>query len=363
MTHVLIVPPSMHNNRHILQSVFEWVDDNVSFPPGTPKTKTFARAILRDRLDAHPHLHHNVGQWNSTVYRIAFSAWQELFHGLLIEAHLPVPFMATIISFILNSPKALPTPKRCVTLALYAFLLPRMMGWTTSSLYWHSVLHLIPVLLKLGVPACLISEEHFESAFRPVKHVLRGRSNNKVGNDLLAIRAFGEAKSAIRKEWCSAEGITDHIWDASVSLDVVIGPCLMADSVFLVNLPGLLQIVTSLDPALNASTTVEGQTCLRINCGDIHDCLIACTCGQHVNSVVGACTSGFIVDGNKVESARSDLCEEFTAASSGLSTEGKEECGSSDSANQYRDGSGQNCSSQSSVLQLSGTPIKRCWGR
>ena len=86
---------------------------------------------------------------------------------------------------------------------------------------------------------------------------LRDRSNNRIGNDLLTIRAFGEAKSAIRKEWCSPEPVTEQIWDASVSLDVVIASCLMEDSVFLANLPGLLHFLTSLCPALPASTTLE----------------------------------------------------------------------------------------------------------
>ena len=51
---VLNVPPSMHNNRGILQSTYEWLWDHVAYPVGMSSTLTKARKVLLSRLAAPP---------------------------------------------------------------------------------------------------------------------------------------------------------------------------------------------------------------------------------------------------------------------------------------------------------------------
>ena len=166
-------PPGMHINRGILENCVDWIYSNIHYPVGRGGTKTVARSELRCRLERFSHLHPRYKQWNNTSYRLAFSCWLDLFHGLLSNSQTPVPFMASVVYFILNSPEAEPTSKRLATLLSYSFLLPRLIGWQTSNLYWHCILHLVPVLQLLKIPACSLSDEHFESVFRPAKHVLR----------------------------------------------------------------------------------------------------------------------------------------------------------------------------------------------
>ena len=343
---VLTVPPAMHNNRNILENVFEWIQDNISYPLGTPRTKMAARTVLQDRLRSHPHLHTKVSKWNNTSYRIAFSDWQSLFGGLLHTADLPIPFMASVISFLLNSPLAHPTSKRCATLVAYTFILPRLMDWTTSNLYWHTTLHFLPVIEKLGAPLCTISEENFESEFRPIKRILRNRSNNQVGGDLLAIRAFGEAKAVIRAEWTSPESTSHRVWAASVSMDVVLAPCLMRDSLIIVNLPGLIGTLSTLDPEVVCSVVIAGTTCLRICCGDVPDCMVLCKCQQHVDSTVGRASPGFPMDEDAVRSARHEIAgiadpdtvDELPARDVGHSSDSERESEFNDGSPDHSDG-------------------------
>ena len=311
---VVSVPPCMHNNRGIMESTWRWLWDKICQPMSGARTLTIARNILLSRLDDHPNLHRRVNKWNNTSFRIAFSEWQTLFRGLLESSRQTVPFMASVISFILNSPAAKPTAKRCAALLAYSYLLPRLMGWTTSNLYWHSMLHLVPILRRLEVPACFLSEENFEAAFRPVKKVLRGRSNNHVGNDLLVIRAFGEANNEIRREWCAEDTRGERMWDVGVSLDVILAPCMMTDPVILSSLPGLLRIVAELSPLIANSCSMAGVTCLWLACGDVSDSLVACACGQHVQSRATNHSSGYELNDEAVTAARETLRTDFDVA-------------------------------------------------
>ena len=311
MPNVIVVPPCMHNNRGILDYTFEWLWNHISYPAGSRQTLTIAREILLARLTAQPHLHCKFKRWNNTSYQIAFSVCADLFEGLLDSVTAHVPFMASVISYILNSPSATPTPKRRATLLTYTFLLPLMMRWETSNLYWHSVMHLIPVLERLQIPACLVSEENFEGAFRPVKKVLRGRSNNHVGDDLLVVRAFGESSAVIRDEWAPKEVRGERGWCTSISVDVVVAPCLMKDLKFLSNLPGLLEHLLHCDPSSVSTVRMTDQKCLRIACGDVPELAVICACGKHAAASVGVPASGYSVDLGAVESARNTLESTF----------------------------------------------------
>ena len=196
-------------------------------------------------------------------------------------------------------------------------------------MYWHSVRHVVPVLQKLSTPACLLSDELFESEFRPVKHLLRGRSNNRVGRDLLALRAFAEARSLIRKEWCANEAIPERVWGAAVSMDLLVAPCLMQEPVLLVNLPGLLKAVAQIDSALLSTVSIEDHACLKICCGDVPDILVLCTCGNHQNVDRSGHSGGYVVDDEALSAARKILESDMAEATGPLPQQDMEDCASS----------------------------------
>ena len=312
LDHVFAVPGTMHNCGGILETTFEWLRDSIRSPRNTPRTVTVAIAQLHLNLKRTSGLHPKNKRWNHTQYRLAFSQWRQVFHDLLPDHYIPVPFMASVISFILYSPQATPTPSRCTTLLAYSFLLPLLMGWDSSNLYWHSTLHLVPILLRMKMPASVLSEESFESEFRPSKRILRNRSNNRLGKDLLMIRALCKAKTVIRSQWGS-KAHTQREWGCEVSMGVVLGPCMMAGEALLANLPGLLQAVRNINPDLITTVHVNGAECLHLSCGDVADSIVLCLCGEHANAQYSQSTPGFTCASAAVDAARHNQWDTSTA--------------------------------------------------
>ena len=154
------------------------------------------------------------------------------------------------------------------------------------------------------------SEERFSAG---KAYILRSRSNNHVGRDLLAIRAFGEAQAVIQSKWCSNERSSERVW----AVYVVVGPCLMNDNTTLVNLCGLLKSLADLDCSLVCSGLIDGTACLRICCGDVPQYTVLCNCKQHVHSVFVMQSSDVALDDAIIDRARQSLKNEFDAAALG----------------------------------------------
>ena len=110
---VIFMPPPLHCTRNILEGCLDFILGVVGSPHGAPHTLGVTRTIIFRRMDGLPSLHSAYARWSTSQYRRCFAHWETIFDGLLAPQHTCIPFMASIISFILYSSQALLSGTAC----------------------------------------------------------------------------------------------------------------------------------------------------------------------------------------------------------------------------------------------------------